>query len=349
VTKGKDKKKGKKLMIALIVVGIVIISGVALFFLFTYEKVNEHEYYSYAPSTTPNSLIVELEMDNGGIELDFTSESSEPVVYIDYYKRWEGPVINQPSFKTSSSKVSFKGANIMGEANSDLRITLRNDVTYTLEIKMENGGFTLFSDIPDTSFNTITVDSKNGGSSFFVSDATVSSKITINCVNGGTSLFLTNCTLRDIEVNTDSGGSSFFLTNCSVGNIKSISIQGGVSITSTDLSIELDSTWTLSANKRDINLKINQKNRLGADITVNAETKDWGDIEVTFEGNASLVRSKFSCEAPNGKLTLKNGAGFENPTEGLMESSNYTDTSIDQFIFDLNSRDGDVKVDAKAF
>jgi hypothetical protein len=343
----KDKKKGTRLMIALIVVGIVVVSLISMFFLFTYEKVNEHEYHSYSPSVPPSSLNVELDMMNGGIQIDFTSDPSEPVVYIDHYKRWEGNIVQEPEFETSSSEVSFDGGEIMGESNSELKVTLRSDVTYSLEITTENGGLSLFSDIPGTSFNTITIDSSNGGSSIFISDATISTKIAFNNDNGGSSLFLKNCTIRDLETKSDSGGSSLFLTNCSIGNIKSTSTSGGVSISTTDLSIDLDSTWTLDANKGDIRLSIVQKTHLGADINIDAETKGWGDIEVTFEGNATYVRSKFTCEAPNGKLTLKNGAGFESPVSGSMGSLNYSDTTIDQFQYIINSHDGDVEVNAK--
>ena len=219
----KDKKKGTRLMIALIVIGIVVVSIISMFFLLTYEKVNEHEYHSYSPSTPPSSLKVELDMMNGGIQLDFTSDPSEPVVYIDHHKRWEGNVVQEPKFKKSSSEVSFDGGEIMGDSNSELKVTLRSDVTYSLDITTENGGLSLFSDIPGTSFNEIAIDASNGGSSIYISDATISTKIAINSENGGSSLFLTNCTIRDMEATAESGGSSIFLTNCSIGNIKSTS------------------------------------------------------------------------------------------------------------------------------
>ncbi|MCK5561319.1 MAG: zinc ribbon domain-containing protein [Thermoplasmata archaeon] len=345
----KPKKSSKRLMIALIVIGILIISVISIIVLMTYEKANEHIYYSYSPATPPSSLTVELEMESGGIQVEFTSDPNEPVVYLDYHKRWEGTVVREPRFKTSSSKVSFHSGEIMegGDMNCELKVVLRNDVTYNLDVETTNGALRLFSDMPGNSFGSIKLDSSNSGASLFITDATISGKITTKIENDDTSLHFTNCTLRDIEATAKSGGSSIFFNNCSVGNIKSTSNLGGVSIFSEDLNIDLDSTWTLDATKGDIKLDLNQQTPLGASVTVNAETDGWGDIEVKYKSNATQTRAKFTCSAPNGKLDLKSGAGFETPISGTMDSSNYSDTTLNQFLMSLNARDGDLEVVAK--
>ncbi len=348
----KDKKKGRKLMIALIVIGILVTSVITIGFLLSVKKANEHIFYSYSPATPPSSLTVKLEMVSGGIQVDFTSDPNEPVVYLDYHKRWEGMVVSEPSFKTTSSKVRFHSGEVMSDTttinmNSDLKVVLRNDVTYNLEIENTNGALSIFSDIPGNSFGSIKLDNSNGATSLFITDATVSGKITTKIEKGASSLFLTNCTLREIEATGNSGGSSIFFKNCSVGNIRSTSSSGSVSIFSEGLTIDLDSTWTLDATKGDIKLDLTQQTTLSADVTINAETDGWGDIDVKYKGNGTQMRVKITSTAPNGKLDLNSGAGFEAPISGTMESSNYSETALDQFLLNLNSRDGDLEVSAK--
>jgi hypothetical protein len=348
----KNKKKGTKLMIALIIIGIIITSFITMVFLFTSDKANEHIYYTYSPATPPSTLTVKLEMVSGGIQVDFTSDPNEPVVYLDYHKRWDGLVVSEPSFKTTSSKVTFHSGEVMTDTTtinmfSDLKVVLRNDVTYNLDIEATNGALSVFSDMPGNSFGTITLDGLNGATSLIITDATVSGKITTIMENGASSLHFTNCTLRDIEANTKSSGSSIFLKNCSLGDIKSTSNLGRLSIISEALAIDLDSTWTLDATKGDIKLDLTQHTPIGASVTVDAETHSWGNIEVKYKGIATQTRAQFTCTAPNGKLDLRTGAGFEAPISGTMESSNYSETALDQFLMTLNARDGDLEVDAR--
>ncbi|MEE9117201.1 MAG: zinc-ribbon domain-containing protein [Calditrichia bacterium] len=342
----KKKKSRRKLAVVLIVIGLILASVFIWYFL-SYEKVNEHKYYMYSPETAPSSLTLEIEMNGGATEIGFTSDPLDPMVYIDYHKRWEGPVISQPSFSTSSSKVSFDAGTVWGESNSELAVTLRSDVTYSIDIKTSNGALNFDSDIPGVSFGTLTIDTLNGASNLFISHATISGKIWVTTEDGDANFFLLNCTAQDIDATAKSGSSNIHLVNSTIGNIKSISHSGGLAVTSQDITINSDSTWTLEVNKGDIGLNIFQSKSMGADVTVNAKTEIWGDIHGSFEGNATIVRAKFTASASSGEVTLTDGEGFESPVSGSMQSSNLSNTSLDQFLVNLSTEDGNIEVEAR--
>jgi DNA-directed RNA polymerase subunit RPC12/RpoP len=339
------KKPRRKLAVILIVIGIILVS-VLVWYIIAYENANEHIYYTYDPDTAPDSLTVEIEMNGGGIEINFTSNLADPVVYIDYHKRWEGAVISQPSFSSSSTKVSFDSGTVWGESDSELTITLRSDVTFSFDTKTSNGGMNLVSDSPGITFGTFTLDTLNGASNLFISHASVSGKIESTTENGATNYHFTNCTLNYIDTTTTSGASNIFLENCIIGNIKSNVNSGGMAISSKDITITSDSTWTLNAERGGIGLNINQTKSMGADVTVNGDIEGRGDITSSFEGNAIFVRAKFTASASEGSATLANGAGFNAPGPGAMESSNYGNEALDQFDIDLSAEDGDIEVDA---
>jgi hypothetical protein len=328
------------------VIGLIMVS-VLVWYVIAYEDADEHSYYSYDPETAPDSLTLEIVMNGGGIEINFTTNPSDPVVYIDYHKRWEGAVISQPSFSSSSTKVSFNAGYVWGESNSELTITLRNDVTYSFDTKTSNGGMNLVSDTPGTTFGTFTLDTLNGASNLFISHASVSGKIESTTENGGTNIHFSNCTLKDVETTTTWGGSNIFLENCTVGNIKSTVNSGGLAVSTQDITITSDSTWTLKADKGGIGLNIIQTTSLGADVRVDVEIENRGDIDSFFEGNASYIRAKYTTSASFGSVTLTNGVGFESPVSGAMESSNYGDITVDQFLIGLDASDGDIEVEAE--
>lgn len=340
------KKPRRKLAVILIVIGIIMVS-VLVWYIIAYENANEHVYYTYDPETSPGSLTVEIEMNGGGMEINFTTNPADPVVYIDYHKRWEGAVISQPSFSSSSTKVSFDAGNVWGESDSELTVTLRSDVTYSFDTKTSNGGMNLFSDTPGATFGTFTIDTLNGASNLFISHASVSGKIESTTENGATNYHFTNCTLENIVTTTSSGASNIFLENCAVGNIKSNVNSGEMAISSKDITITSDNTWTLKAERGGIGLNINQTKPMGADVTVNAEIEGRGDITSSFAGNSTFIRAKFTASASGGSATLANGAGFNAPASGAMESSNYGNTTLDQFLVDLSTSNGDIGVDAE--
>ncbi len=342
----KKKKSRRKWAVVFIVIGLIMVS-VLVWYVIAYEDADEHIYYSYDPETTPDSLTLEIVMSGGGIEINFTTNPSDPVVYIDYHKRWEGAVISQPSFSSSSTKVSFRSGYVWGESNSELTITLRSDVTYSFDTKTSDGGLNLVSDTSDVTFGTFTLDTLNGGSNLFISNATISGKIEATTEEGGTNFFFTNCTLRDIDASSRYGSSNVFLTNCTVGNIKLTSDSGGVNIFSQNLTIISDITWTLNTDKGGIDLDIIQMTSLGADVTVNVKIEDRGDIDSSFEGNASYLRAKYKASVTVGSVTLTNGVGFESPVSGAMESSNYGNEALDQFFIDLTTIEGDIEVEAE--
>jgi DNA-directed RNA polymerase subunit RPC12/RpoP len=339
------KKPRRKLAVILIVIGLIMVSVLA-WYIIAFEDVDEHVYYTYDPETAPDSLTVEIEMNGGGIEINFTTNFADPVVYIDYHKRWEGAVISQPSFSSSSTKVSFDSGTVWGESDSELTITLRSDVTYSFDTKTSNGGMNLVSDTPGTTFGTFTLDTLNGASNLFISHASVSGKIESTTENGGTNYHFTNCTLKNIVTSTTSGASTIFLENCIVGNIKSNVNSGGMVISSKDITITSNSTWNLKADKGGIGLNINQTTSLGADIKVNVEIEGREDITSYFAGNATLIRAKFTASASGGSATLANGVGFNAPDSGAMESSNYGNIALDQFLVELITSNGDIGIEA---
>lgn len=342
----KKKKSRKKLVVFFIVIGLIMVS-VLIWYVIAYEDADEHIYYSYDPESTPDSLIMEIVMSGGGIEINFTTNPGDPVVYIDYHKRWEGAVISQPSFSSSSTKVSFNSGYVWGESNSELTITLRSDVTYSFDTKTSDGGLNLVSDTPGVTFRTFTLDTLNGATNLFISQASISGKIESTTENGATNYHFSNCTLKDVETTTTWCGSNIFLENCTVGNIKSTVNSGGLAVSSQDITVPSDSTWTLKADKGGIDLNVIQTTLLGADVTVDVEIEDRGDIHSSFEGNASYVRAKYTASVSVGSVTLTNGVGFESPVSGAIESSNYGNTALNQFLIDLTSIEGDIEVEAE--
>jgi hypothetical protein len=343
----KKKKSRRKWAVVFIVIGLIMVS-VLIWYVIAYEDADEHIYYSYDPESTPDSLKIEIVMSGGGIEINFTTNPGDPVVYIDYHKRWEGAVISQPSFSSSSTKVSFNSGYVWGESKSELTFTLRSGVTYSFDTKTSDGGLNLISDTPDATFEKFTLDTLNGATNLLISHATISGKIESTTENGATNYHFSNCTLKDIETITTSGGSNIFFENCTVRNIKSTVNSGGLAFTSQDITVPSDSTWTLKTDKGGIDLNIIQTTLLGANVTVDVEIEDRGDITSFFEGNASYVRAKFTASVTVGSITLTNGVGFENPVSGAMESSNYVGkTALDQFLIDLTSIEGDIDVEAE--
>jgi hypothetical protein len=283
-----EKKRSRGKLLVILILLIIIFASISIFFFFSYESVNKHVYYTYNPKTTPTSLEIDFEMENGGVEIEFTSDLNEPLVYIDYHKRWDGFVVREPSFSTSSNKVSFRGAEVWGEANSELKIILRNDVTYDFKGKERNGGLSFNSNIPGLKFGSFNFDTYNGGTNLNLNDATISGKIRMKSENGGSNIFLTNCTASNIEIDSESGG---------------------FGLTFTDSRVSSDSTWDINSKESGISLNIIQSIPLGANVTVDAHVKK-GKISVNFEGNSSHLRARFDCEASGGDITLNKGVEF---------------------------------------
>jgi hypothetical protein len=341
-----EEKKSRRGLAALLIIIGLIIASLSIWYIVAYESVDEYKYYTYAPETAPSSLTLEVEMNGGATDIGFTSDSSDPVVYIDHHEKWDGPVVSQPSFSTSSSKVKFDAGTVWGESDSELAITLRSDVKYSIDIKTSNGALSFNSDIPGASFGTFTIDTLNGASNLFISHATISGKIWVTTENGASNIVLSNSTVQDIDSTAKSGASNIRLKNCTVRNIKSRTHSGGLIVTSRDLRVTSDTTWDLKVTKGGILLDINQSKSLGADLTVNAKTEIWRDIDAFFEGNSTNVRAKYTASTSSGEVLLLNGEGFEDPVSGTMESSNYGNDALDQFFIRLTTDDGDIDVDA---
>jgi hypothetical protein len=342
-----EKKKPKrKLAVFLIVIGIILVS-VLVWYVIAYENADEHVIHKYDPETAPDALTLEIEMNGGGIEINFTSNLADPVVYIDYYKRWEGAVVSQPSFSSSSTKVSFDSGTVWGESDSELTITLRSDVTFSFNTKTSNGGLNLISDTPGTSFGTFTLDTLNGASNLFISHASVSGKIESSTENGATNYHFSNCTLQDIVTTTTSGASNIFFENCTVGQIGSNVNSGGMMISTENIAVTSDSTWTLKAERGGIDINIIQRKSLGADVSVEVRIEGRGDITTTFVGNATFVRAQIGASASGGSATLVDGTGFDAPLAGTLYSSNDGNTDLDQFNVGLSTSNGDIDVNAE--
>jgi hypothetical protein len=337
----KPKKSRKKLLVVLLVV-MMIIGTISVFLIISYEDVDETKTYTYSPDTTPRSLKIELDMDSASVEIYFTSDLDEPLVKLDYHKKWSGFIVSQSSFKTSSSKVSFEGSIVVGEANSELIVTLRNDVEYDINGISANGNIALNAEDRGVILGTIDLDTTSGSSSIFGKNLTVTKQIKLKSESGSSSVFLKDCQIGDIEGNFNSGSSALNLENCTIEDILVTGNSGSATLKSKDLKIDSQSSWSFDIDSGSVVLDLDQSSALGGNIEVDAQISGNKEIEVSINGNATNVRAKLTG---NQDINIKKNLGFDIIDTKTLESYNYNNETIDKFEIKMNAEGGDLEVE----
>lgn len=337
----KGKKSRKKSFVVLLIV-IIIIAAVSLIFIVSFQDVDENETFTYSPENTPSSLKIELDMNNASVEIKFTDELTEPVVKLDYHKKWSGWIYRQPSFETSSSKVTFKGSTVFGDADSELMVILRSDVEYDIKGTIDSGSIALNADDQGVILGTIDFDSSSGSSSIFGTNLTITEQIKLKSEDGSASVNLKDCTIGDIDGTFSSGSSTINLEKCTIEDIHVSGDSGSVAIISKDSKIGSHSSWTFDVDSGSVVLDIEQSTSLGADITVDASITGKKEIKVNFNGNATYVRAMFTA---NKEINIKENTGFDVLDSKTLESSNFSNSTFDKFEIKLTADKGDLEVD----
>jgi len=337
----KPKKSRRKLLVVLLVL-IIIIGTFSVYLIISFEEVDETETYKYSPETIPNTLKLELDMDSAEVEIKFTDELNEPVVKMDYYKNWQGFLVRQPSFETSSSKVSFEGSFVLGEANSELIVTLRSDVEYDIDCTITSGSVALNTEDWGIIFGTVDFDSTSGSSSITGENLTITKQIKLRSESGSSSVILKDSIIGDITGSFTSGSTSINLENCTIEDISVTGESGSVSVISKDTKINSYSSWSFDVDDGGVSLDIDQSASLGGNITVDAKVTGREDINVDFNGNADNVRAKLNG---NKGFIIKENIGFNAPNSKTLESSNFSNETIDKFEIKMTADDGDIEVD----
>jgi hypothetical protein len=154
---------------------------------------------------------------------------------------------------------------------------------------------------------------------------------------------INNCTVGDIHTTASSGSSSINIKDSVIRDITGSCSSGSLSVNCRNINITSDSTWAMDASSGSLNVNIYQTILLGADVSVDAETSGYGDIDVNFEGNSDSVRARF---AANNQINIKNSQGFINPDSKTLKSSNYGITTHNQFNIKLTTDIGDIEITA---
>jgi hypothetical protein len=337
----KRKKSRKRLYVVLLIV-IIIVGTIAAFIIVSFEDMDEIVTYTYSPENTPNSLKIELDMESCGVEIKFTSDINEPVVKIDYHKNWRGWTYKEPSFETSSSKVTFIGSIVFGEADSELTVILRSDVEYDIDSKITNGSVELNSDNQGVVLGTVHFESLSSSSSIFGTNLTITEQIKLKSEDGSTSVNLKDCTIGDIDVTFSDRSSKINLENCTIDDIHVSGDSGSVALDSKDSSVNSHVSWTFDIDSDRVVLNIEQSSPLGDDVIVDASITGKKEIEVNFNGNANYIRTKLTG---NKNIDIKDNVGFEVIDSKTLESSNFGNETIDKFEIKMTADKGDLEVD----
>jgi hypothetical protein len=339
----KGKKSRKKLFVVLLVV-IIIIAAILSIIIVTYEDMDEIVTYTYSPEETPSSLKIEVDMVNASVEFKFTSDLTEPVVKMDYHKKWQGWVIIKPSFKTSSSKVTFEGSEVMGQADSELTVILLSDVEYDIECTTTSGSITLTSDTPGVILGTVAFESYGGTSSIHGVNLTITEQIKLRSEDGSASVNLKDCEIGDIDstISSDSKTSNIDLENCIIDDIHVLSDTGSFTFNSKDSKSDSHSSWSFDVDSGSVVMSIEQSSPLGADVTVDASVTGSKDIEVNYIGNATYIRAKFNG---NKLIDIKENSGFDILDSRNLESLNFGNETLDLFDIKMTANKGDLEVE----
>jgi hypothetical protein len=321
---------------------IVIVSVLSIFFIYGYENMDEQERYTYSPDDPPSSLKIELDMNNASVEIKFTNDLSEPVVEIEYHKNWRGIITRQPSFETSSSKVTFTGSQVFGEADSELTVILRSDVEYDIVGTISSGSIALNADYQGVTLGTVNLKSTSGSLSISGSNLIITEKIKFNSVDGSASVNLKDSTIGDIDGTFKSGSTSIKLENCFMEDIHVIGESGSAAINSKELIIDSHSSWTFDVDSGSVALTIDQSSSLGADVTVDAAVTGKKDIKVNFNGNATFIRAEFSG---NKMVEVMANTGFNILDSKTLQSSNFGTETLDKFEIKMTADKGDLEVE----
>jgi hypothetical protein len=338
----KGKKPRKKLFVALIIV-ILIIATISVIIIISFEDMDEIVTYTYSPENTPSSLKIELDMNNGSVEIEFTDELTEPVVKLDYHKKWSGWIYKQPSFETSSNKVTFIGSTVFGEADSELTVILRSDVEYDIHGTMDSGSIALHTDNQGVILGTVDFDSSSGSATIFGVNLTITEQIKLRSEDGSASVKLKDCTIGDIDGTFSDGSSAINLEKCTIEDIHISGEDGSFSIISKDSKIDSNSSWTFDVDSGSVALNIEQSISLGSDITVDASITGNKKIKVNFNGNAASVRAKFTG---NKEINIKENTGFDILNSKTLESSNFNNSTVGKFEIKMTADRGDLEVEA---
>ena len=90
-------------------------------------------------------------------------------------------------------------------------------------------------------------------------------------------------------------------------------------------------------------MDIEQSTSLGADVTVDASITGKKEIKVIFNGYATNIRDKFTA---NKEINIKKNEGFEILDSKPLESSNFSNETLDMFEIKLTADKGDLEIDA---
>jgi hypothetical protein len=337
----KSKKPRMKLLVVLVIV-IIIFATVSIFLIISFEDVDETKIYTYSPENTPSSLKLDLEMANGSVEIKFTDDLAEPVVKLEYHKNWQGFVYRQPSFETSSSKVSFRGSTVFGDADSELTVILRRDVEYDIDGSIDSGSIVLNGDDQGIILGTVNIASSSGSCSIFGTNLTITEQIKLRSEDGSSSVLLKDCTIGDIDSTFEDGSSAINLESCTIEDIHVSGESGSFALISKESSVNSHASWTFDVDSGSVVLDIEQSTSLGANITVDASITGRKEIKVNFNGNAANIKTKFTA---NKKIDIEKNVGFVILDSKILESSNFNNESLDKFEIKLTADKGDLKVD----
>jgi hypothetical protein len=165
----------------------------------------------------------------------------------------------------------------------------------------------------------------------------------LKSADGSSSVHLKDCTIGDIDSTFSSGSSVINLERCTVEDIHVTGDSGSVVLNSKDMQIGSHSSWSFDVDSGSVVLDIEQSTSLGADVTVDASITGIKEINVNFNGNATDIRAKFTA---NKEMNIMKNEGFEVIDSTNLESSNFSNETLDKFEIKLTADNGDLEVEA---
>ncbi len=332
------------LLFALLLTSIAVIAIFAFNFfpfgedLTTYEESFTYQYQTDTPADIEEVLI---ETDISKTYVEFTSEASAPVVkaVMDFkitgpgaadkdYTEWFEPIewIDDSSpitFRLESKPTSFLEGGWFNE--NELKITLRSDVIFDLEVIVTTGGMDVI--VPTgIILEDLDLDSTTGLLQLVATDATINMGINAITTTGGNEIELTNCVIG--------------------GDIAQKSTTGLVTYVNDDVYFTKDTDVSIDCTTGGINFDINQEQDLGGDVSI-IMTSTTGNIDGTYVDTNSNVGARFEGEVTTGVINYNSPSGGFNKSGDTYQSSDFNSAT---HVYDvmMSATTGSINLDASS-
>jgi len=341
-------KKLRKLNIILIFIG-AIVGGTALGFVITGFATSgsiDDSFTFYHTSGSPSPVEqLSLNADIGNFDIRYNTSSTPYLAKVEVSIKISGLfmagktytnffTVNTSWFQNTTTPTSFDLEAKPGvwfdpsywfkSYNITIVVTLRDDITYALDVMTTTGNIKV--NIPENvTVDDLLLTTTTGNSALYGNGANLTKGISSATTTGNYIINLTNCIIED--------------------DISHLGTTGNVNVNLYNLEYSTDVAFNLQTTTGNINFNIYQYKAMGANITGFIDVTT-GNININYIDNIASIGARFVSTVTTGNINYINSGGFEE-LGTIFRTLNYN-SALYKYTFDLDTTTGNINVDGQS-